>query len=431
MTVFDGRRIPSATFKLDVERMQRGWYSDKYFGNIVGLLEAISSDGQRLEWYSEDSLGARLNLTAEDIGNMHVEMQFFTRRSPYALVIGVDKALAMLRECTGYFDEQGRFVNTFDQMEVHAVQDGFIAQYSGDPLQVTPVIRVRGRYRDFAMLETPVLGALTRGSRVATNVYETLRAANGKTVLFFPARFDAHEVQAADGYAYNIAVQLFNQNYAKRVGISVSTDEQGSWWGGLGGGTIAHAAIATFLGDTVAVMMAFARHRPAEIPRIALVDFHNDCVGDSVRVMTAMFRAYRECVDAGQLEEAEKFRLYGVRPDTSGTLRDRSVQPLGDPRLDLGVVPRLVFNMREAIDAAWEEWELPSEWVERAQEWCRQVRIVVSGGFKPDKIRQFERLGVPVDVYAVGSYLFQNSSEDGTNTDFTSDIVRVQLDGEW
>ena len=95
------------------------------------------------------------------------------------------------------------------------------------PKNVTPVLKVRGRYRDFAILETPMLGALTRGSRVATNVYEVLKAARGKQVLFFPARFDAHEVQAADGYAYQIAVQLFNQSFGKSLSAVVSTDAQG------------------------------------------------------------------------------------------------------------------------------------------------------------------------------------------------------------
>ena len=39
----------------------------------------------------------------------------------------------------------------------------------------------------------------------------------GKEVLFFPARFDAHEVQAGDGYSYHIAVQLFNQTHGHAV----------------------------------------------------------------------------------------------------------------------------------------------------------------------------------------------------------------------
>lgn len=299
----------------------------------------------------------------------------------------------------------------------------------GNPLNAEPVIKARGRYRDFALLETPTLGVLTRSSRVATNVYETLMAARGKPVLFFPARFDLHEVQAADGYAYNIAVKRFNMDFSREVGPFVSTDAQGDWWGGAGGGTVAHAAIASFLGDTAEAMMQFARILPARIPRIALVDFNNDSVRDSLRTLEAMFTKYRELRDAGNEMEAEKYVLYGVRLDTSGSVRDASVEPLGDPALDLGVNPRLAFIVRRALDAAWENWSLPPVWKESAREYCRNVKIVVSGGFGPDKIRKFERLEVPVDIYAVGSWLFNNNGN--TVTDFTADVVRVKIRDEW
>ena len=73
-------------------------------------------------------------------------------------------------------------------------------------------------------------------------------------------------MQAADGYAYQIAVQLFNQNFGKSLSAYVSTDAQGDWWGGAGGGTVAHAAIACFLGDTAEATMAFAATRPADDP---------------------------------------------------------------------------------------------------------------------------------------------------------------------
>jgi nicotinate phosphoribosyltransferase len=288
---------------------------------------------------------------------------------------------------------------------------------------------VRGRYRDFALLETPTLGALTRSSRVATNVYETLMAARGKPVLFFPARFDMHEVQAADGYAYNIAIQRFNVDFSHQIGSFVSTDAQGDWWGGAGGGTVAHAAIASFLGDTAEAMMQFSRVLPANIPRIALVDFNNDSVNDSLRVLEAMFKKYQELCDAGEQAEAEKYVLYGVRLDTSGSVRDVSVAPLGDPTLDLGVNPRLVFNVRRGLDAASESWDIPAAWKEAARTYCRNVKIVVSGGFSPEKIHKFEKLGVPVDIYAVGSWLFNNNG--GTVTDFTADVVRVKVHGEW
>jgi nicotinate phosphoribosyltransferase len=430
MSIFDGRHLSADTFKLDAERMQAGWYSDKYFENIVGMLTALAQRGYTFGGHSPRLVAQGIDPRGVDIGNLEVEIQWFTRRQPFSLVAGVDKALAMLQCCTGYYTA-GQFANTYDQLEVEAVHDGVLLPYDGNPLHVRPVLKVRGRYRDFALLETPTLGALTRATRIATNVYNVLRAANGKPVLFFPARFDAHEVQAADGYAYNIAVQRFNMDYEQDVGSFISTDAQGDWWGGLGGGTIAHAAIAAFLGDTVACMLAFAETRPVDIPRIALIDFDNDCIGTALAVMRAMFARYRELTDAGAAEQARRYRLYGVRPDTSGSLRDISVPPLGQKELDMGVNPRLVFNLRQAIDDAWRQWDLAPEWAERAREWCRDVKIVVTGGFNPHKIRRFEELGVPADIYGVGSALFSNSDEEGTNNDFTADVVRVKIDGVW
>src|SRR5512133_1311350 len=354
MSIFDGKRLTNETFKLDIERMRRGWYSDKYFENINRMLTTLSKEGYT---YSGEYHNLPQGISPEQIavGDIEVEMQWFSRGMGQAIVVGLDKALSMLRHCTGYFDGD-TFVDTSDKIEVWAVQDGTTVEYDGDPKKIQPVIKVRGRYRDFALLETPTLGILTRSSRVATNVYYTFVASKGKPVLFFPARFDLHEVQAADGYAYNIALQRFNRDHAHEIGAFVSTDAQGDWWGGAGGGTVAHAAIASFLGDTAEAMMEFSRILPPRIPRIALVDFNNDSVRDTVRVLEIMFAKYRELMDAGDTEEAKKYRLYGVRLDTSGSLRDVSVQPLGDPALDLGVNPRLVFNVRQGLDHAWENW---------------------------------------------------------------------------
>ncbi len=431
MTVFDRRRLPASVFKLDVDRMRQGWYSDKYFNNIARTLAQLAAQGYRFGGVAPDLSDLELDLRNVDVGSLEVEMQWFARRPPSSVVVGVDKALAMLSECTGYFDDGGRFTNTFERMEVWAVHDGSEAGYDGDPASVTPVMRVRGRYRDFAILETPTLGALTRGSRVATNVYEVLKAARGKTVLFFPARFDAHEVQAADGYAYQVAVQLFNQSYGKSLAAYVSTDAQGDWWGGAGGGTVAHAAIACFLGDTAEAMMAFAATTPPEIPRIALVDFRNDCVGTSLEVIRTMFRRYHGLLLEGRAEEARKYKLYGVRPDTSSNMRDVSVPPLGDKRLDCGVNPRLVFAMREAIDRDWTAWGLRGDDAALAERYCKEVRIAVTGGFTPARIKQFEDLKVPADIYGVGSWLLSSCGVCGTSNDFTADVVRVKIDGKW
>ena len=429
MSLFNHQRLDNDTFKIDIQRMRQGWYTDKYFVNIAKMLaELAKCDCVYKPSGAQNRLSPELSKLKIDPGDLEVEMQWFTRRPGKTLVVGVDKSLTMLKHCTGYFDGD-QFVDTHDKLEVWAVEDGTMVEADGNPANVQPVMRVRGRYRDFAILETPSLGVLTRSSRVATNVYDTIVAARGKPVMFFPARFDVHEVQAADGYAYNIAVQRFNMDYAKSLGPFISTDAQGDWWGGSGGGTIAHSAIACFMGDTAAAILAFSEVLPVSIPRIALVDFNNDCITDTIVSLKAMFERYRELMDEGNPEEAARYILYGVRTDTSAALRDKSVMPVGDPALDLGVNPRLVFQMRQALDNAWKSWTLPEAWVDRAAEYCRQVKIVVSGGFTPEKIRRFETLGVPVDTYAVGSSLFDNHGP--TVCDFTADVVRVKLDGKW
>ncbi len=427
MSLFDKQRLTNDTFKLDIERMRQGWYTDKYFTNIARMLDALS----KLDYtYKGKDHRLPADISAEGIrcGDIEVEMQWFTRRPGRTIVVGVDKALTILQTCTGYWSGDS-FVETADQLEVWAVEDGCVIESDGNPAKVQPVLKVRGRYRDFAILETATLGILTRASRVATNVYETICSANGKPLLFFPARFDLHEVQAADGYAYNIAVQRYNMDHARTLGPFISTDAQGDWWGGAGGGTISHSAIASFLGDTSEAMLAFSQVLPVSIPRIALVDFNNDCVKDSLAVCKAMYERYSGHLKAGNPEEAERYKLYGVRLDTSGSLRDQSVPPLGDPALDLGVNPRLVFLVRQALDAAAEGWGLPAGELEDARQYCRNVKLVVSGGFTPEKIRRFEKLCVPVDIYAVGSALFDNHGS--TVTDYTADIVRVKVNGQW
>jgi nicotinate phosphoribosyltransferase len=415
LSTFDGERLPASTFKLDSERLRSGWYSDKYFSNILRTLQGNAAAGPGAGYLP---------------GEAWVELQVFTRRQPRSLLVGMDKALAILKEGCGYF-EGGRFVPTWSELEVEALQDGEWLAYGGDPLEVEPALRIRGRYRDFALLETPLLGVLTRGTRIATNVYEVLEAARGKPVLFFPARFDAHEIQAADGYAYQIAVQRYRLD-AGRPGPDpqISTDAQGDWWGGAGGGTVAHSLIACYLGDTAGAMLDFARYVPSEVPRIALVDFNNDCLGESLQVARVLWEEHIRRRRSGD-PEADRFRLDGVRPDTAATLRDRSVEPLGDPRLDLGVNPRLVFQLHSALRSAYLAWELLPGEQELARAFCARIRIVVTGGFSAERIRAFERLGVPADVYGVGSSLLSNSQKEGTTNDFTADVVRVRLPGGW
>jgi len=231
MTVFNRQRLDNTAFRLDIERMRRGWYSDTYFANTRLSLTALAASGYRYDGHYPRDIG--LDTGDLDVGNLVVEMQIFTRRPGLTVVVGVDKALTILRYCTGYFTEDDDFMETYHQLEVWAVHDGAVVHYppqgsasEGDPRFVQPVMKIRGRYRDFAQLETPILGVLSRGSRIATNVFQSLVATRGKPVLFFAARFDSHEVQADNGYAYAVTVQRFNHDYDRGLPTFIFTDAQ-------------------------------------------------------------------------------------------------------------------------------------------------------------------------------------------------------------
>lgn len=431
MRGLDGLNLNLSRWQMDWDGIRRGDYSDRYFHNGALLLSQLASEGYHFQGVSERLRAMGLPVTPDvSVGDIEVAMQIFARRAPFTVVAGTELALAILKECTGYWEGE-RFINTAHQLEVESVEEGACTPYGGDPENVVPAMRIRGRYRDFAILETVLLGALTRMSRIATNTYRMLQASGGKPILFFPARYDLPQTQMMDGYAYWIGVQRYNADTGKQVPALVSTPAQTRLWGGQAVGTVAHAMIACFLGDTVELMLQFARIIPPEVRRVALVDFDNDCVGTARAVARAFFDRYREAVERGDTATAQRYILHGVRPDTAGNLRDKSLQHLPDLPELYGVNPSLIRALRHGLDTAWEEWNLPTEWHERAQAWCRAVQIVATGGFSEAKIRQFEQEKVPVDIYGVGVSFFSNSFVEGTNTDFTADVVEVRVGDRW
>lgn len=431
MTKFNSRRLDSEIFQID-ERIKMGWFTDEYLNNNVRILTTLAKEGYKFGDNESDLVD--VDTSEVENGNLEVEMQFFTRRKPFSVVVGVDEALSILKECTGYHVD-GEFINTYDQLEVEAVEDGTIVKYNGNTLDIKPVLKIRGRYRDFAHLETVLLGVLSEPTRIATNVYNTFVAANGKDVLFFPARFAHYKMQGVHGYAHKVAVECYNHSHQKKLYPFVSTNEQGSWWGGKGGGTVAHATIASFLGNTPETMLQFSRIMPVEILRIVLIDFHNDCVNEALAVIDKMFEKYWSLYTAGKHEEAKKYKLYGVRPDTSSKMIDKSIKyPSSED--DFGVNPKLIWNLRTAIDNAPTRWEnkfsqedLNNNKPEILKEWCESIKIIVTGGFDAKKINYFEKFNVPVDIYGVGSSLLTN--DKSSNNDYTADVVKVKIQGEW
>jgi nicotinate phosphoribosyltransferase len=439
MTCYNQKRLSVDTFKMTddiVHKLRTGWYSDEYFNNTLRVLKNRAE--KKIEFGDHDhDLKGVVDVSKEINGNIEVEMQFFTRRRPFSIIAGVDEALAILQVATGYF-EGDHFINTYDHLEIEAVHDGCIAPYAGDPLDVAPVLVVRGRYRDFGHLETPILGVLSLPTRIATNTYNVLEAASGKPVLFFPARFDHYKIQAVGGYAYRVALECYNEQHNHCLDPFFSTGEQNAWWGrGEAKGTISHASIACFYGNTAETMKAFCQEVSVDTPRIALVDFHNDCIKTTHEVMDMMWAIYLQAYKRKDQETMDRFKLYGVRPDNGGNMIDASIEPLYDPKQDRGVNLRLVRQLRKSIDDRYHFWlsRMDSEerdlYLKLAKDFCEDVKITVTGGFNVEKINYFENAMAPVDAYGVGSSLLSNSSSDNTNNDFTSDVVAVKYKGTY
>ncbi|MEJ2282573.1 MAG: hypothetical protein P8X85_03150 [Desulfobacterales bacterium] len=376
------KRLDAHVFDLPVQELRRGYRSDIYF------------------W--------REKITLEN-HNLHPEvtMQVFQKKD--AVLCGIDEAVAVLKLAAGRYTDYKKAYKLFDKlielksqarqqfisdhrsylkaieqkMEVSAQlddmwQSGFQALevnalYDGD--RIAPwetVMHITGDAGLFAHLETVYLGILARRTKIASNVRGVVDAANGKIVLYFPARFDHWAVQGGDGYAAHIG-----------GATGVSTDAQAQWWGAKASGTVPHALIAAVGGDTVKAITLFGETYP-EVDLVALVDFDNDCVGTSLTCC-----------------EALGDRLWGVRLDTSNTLVDKSIVPFMQNFKPVGVTPQLVEMTRKTLDT----------------HGFNHVKIIVSGGFNPNRIAEFEKLQVPVDAYGVGSYLMR-----GVNS-FTADIV--------
>jgi nicotinate phosphoribosyltransferase len=377
--------LPPETFDIPVHEIRRGYRSDVYFWRSKVALEDAHRDTSLL-------------------------VQVFQKRD--AIICGVDETLATLKLGTGYYTDREKayklfdeyislkkkirslyynskekmldaqrerleigqaldqlWINTPEELTVRALRDGDAIK----PWET--VMTIEGPLYQFAHLETLYLGILARRTKIATNVRRVVEAAHDKPIFYFPARFDHWFMQGGDGYAAKVGGAL-----------AVSTDAQGEWWGASGAGTIPHALIAACQGDTVDAARLFARGFP-DTNLIALVDFHNDSVTTSLEVA-------RELGD----------KLWGVRLDTANTLVDKSVIPQMGTQPPTGVNPQLVWNVRKALD----------------KEGFQHVKIIASGGFHAERIREFEQAGVPVDAYGVGSALVKGS------INFTADVVMVE-----
>jgi nicotinate phosphoribosyltransferase len=269
------KRLDPALFRLPVDEIRQGFYTDKYFERTREIMHADSHSPRVLMQVSGKSPG---------------------------FLSGVDEAIAILKLCA----------DDWSALTVNAL-------YEGDELEGwDTIMTIEGPYECFAHLETLYLGVLGRRTRICTNTRRLVEAARPKPVLFFGARQDYWAAQPGDGYA------------AYTGGASsVSTDAQASLFAGTAIGTVPHSLIAAYGGNTVRASQGFATHCPG-IDLIALVDYENDCVRTSLEVARALegrlwgvrLDTSENLVDKSVVPQMGTFRPTGVNPQLAWNVRN-------------------------------------------------------------------------------------------------------------
>ncbi|GGC94029.1 nicotinate phosphoribosyltransferase [Thalassobacillus devorans] len=325
----------------------------KLNGEIDRLTNKTFKFDERVKegWFSAVYFLKTKEIVKENLEDNHVTMQFFQKND--AVLCGTDEVIALIH----------KFADNPEELEIYSLKDGD---------KISPfetVMTISGPYQNFGYLEGIIDGIFARRTSVATNVYNVVKAARTsgkqKPIIFMGDRDDHYTQQAGDGYASFIGGSTAQATHAMN-----------EWWGKEGMGTMPHALIQMFKGDVVAATKAYHQQFP-EDELMALVDYNNDVISDSLKVA-------REFGDD----------LKAVRVDTSRSmvdkyfLRNQHLMGTFDPR---GVNPELIFALRRTLD----------------KEGFDHVKIVVSGGFTEDRIKMFEELKVPVDMYGVGGSLLK------------------------
>ncbi len=221
------------------------------------------------------------------------------------------------------------------------------------------VMRIRGPYGAFGVYETAILGILASSSAWATRAREAKRAAGDKPAICFGAR---HVHPAVAPVMERAAIVGGADGASCILGAKLAGMEPM--------GTVPHA-LFLIVGDTVEAAVGYDTYMPPSSPRSMLVDTFKDEVEESLRLAQAMGT-----------------KLESVRLDTPG---ERG-----------GVTPGLVAELRAKLDLAG----------------YSHVRIFVSGGLDPERIRILSEAGA--DAFGVGSYI-----SSAPPIDMTMDLKEV------
>jgi len=279
-------------------------------------------------------------------------MQFFQRNNN-VIFCGFKEAINILKKDINF--------NTF---KIRYLEDGSKIN------SMDIVFELSGFARDIIIYEGILDGIFSRLTTISTNANSLVLAAKNKKIIMMLDRADHFLMQPFDGYAAKIGGivdQVTNAHFDK---WSINNNSVG---------TIPHSLIQIFNGDLIKTLKMFEKSFPTD-KLIALVDFNNDVIGDSIKVVKYFGT-----------------KIYGIRVDTSPNVTD--ISQLGTKYK--GVNSKLIKNLKNELIKLGHP----------------DIKIIVSSGITPKKINDFEIDGAPIDYYGVGSYFLDN------RINFTGDMV--------
>jgi nicotinate phosphoribosyltransferase len=221
------------------------------------------------------------------------------------------------------------------RIKVRAMKEGTVFR----PYE--PVMEIEGRYQDFCVYETALLGLICQASGVATKASRVKKLAGDRLVMSFGAR-----------RMHPILAPMIERNAFLGGCDGVAVVKSGELIGEDPMGTMPHALILC-MGSTVDALRAYDEVLDPKVRRVALIDTFLDEKFETLNVAEAL----------GQ-------KLYAVRFDTPGSRRGNFFRILEETR-----------------------WELDLRGY-------KHVKFFVSGGINEADIPELNRV---VDGYGIGT----------------------------
>ncbi len=218
-----------------------------------------------------------------------VKAEFIAKSLPdawkWALFTGIDEAVPLLKTL---------------KVKVRAMKEGTVFH----PYE--PVMEMEGRYQDFCVYETALLGLICQASGVATKAARVKRLAGDRVVMSFGAR-----------RMHPILAPMIERNAYIGGCDGVAVVKSGELIGEDPMGTMPHSLILC-MGSTVDAIKAYDEVLEPKLRRVALIDTFQDEKFETLNVAKVL----------GE-------RLYAVRFDTPGSRRGNFYRILEETRWEL------------------------------------------------------------------------------------------------